>query len=159
MWKSEIEKIMRHDDTFIGCYPHDRLPNFNARKNFGTIINTGDSGTIGEHWVAIKMTKHDCFYFDSFGLKIIEENIKKFASNYDKVIYSNRCIQDFRSEKCGQFCIAFLKNVKTVNQYDRFINMFDDCNLYMNDFIVHDIVKKYKKFKKNIKNIKKGPYI
>ena len=27
MWKSEIEKIMRHDDTFIGCYPHDRLQN------------------------------------------------------------------------------------------------------------------------------------
>ena len=51
-------------------------------------------------------------------------------------------------EKCGQFCIAFLKNVKTVNQYDRFINMFDDCNLYMNYFIVNVIVKKIQKIQK-----------
>ena len=50
---------MRHDGTFIGYYQHDSLTNFNGRKNCGTIINTGDSGTIGEHWVAIKMTKHD----------------------------------------------------------------------------------------------------
>merc|ERR1711954_300928 len=92
--------------------------------------------------------KSGAHLFLRFGLKIIEENIEKFASNYDKVIYSNPCIQDFRSEKCGHFCIAFLKNVKTVNQYDRFINMFDDCNLYMNDFIVHDIVKKIQKNQK-----------
>ena len=58
---------MRHDDTFIECYPHDRLPNFNWRKNCSTVLNTGDLGTIGEHGVAIKMTKHNCFYFDSFG--------------------------------------------------------------------------------------------
>ena len=65
----------------------------------------------------MKMTKHNCFYFDSFWLEIIEEKLKMFASDYDKVIYSNRCIQDFRSEKCGQFCIAFLNNVKTINQH------------------------------------------
>ena len=70
-----------------------------GEKNSGIIINTGDSGTIGEHWVAIKMTKHSCFYFDSFGLEILDENIKKFASNYSEVIYSNHCIQDYRSEK------------------------------------------------------------
>ena len=145
MWKSEIEKNMRYDDTFIGCYPHDRLPKFNGKQNCSTIINMGDSGTKGEHWVAIKMTKQNCFYFDSFGLEIVEENIKKFACNYDKVLYSNLCIQDFRSEKCGHFCIAFLKSVNTVNQYDRFINMFDDSYLYVNDFIVHDIMKKIQK--------------
>ena len=72
MWKSEIEEIMRHDDTFLGCHHHNRLPNINGRKNSGIIINTGDSSTIGEHWVAIKMTEQSCFYFDLFGLEIIE---------------------------------------------------------------------------------------
>ena len=37
MWKSEIEEIMKHDDTFLGCYPHDRLPNLKGRTNCGTI--------------------------------------------------------------------------------------------------------------------------
>ena len=99
-------------------------------------MNTGDSDTICEHWVAIKMTKHSCFYFDSFGLEILDENIKKFASNYYKVIYSNCCIQDYRSEKCGQFCIAFLSNVKTVNQYNHFENAFIG-NLHINNFIAN----------------------
>ena len=44
--------------------------------------------------------------------------------------------------------------MKTVNQYDCFINMFDDCNLYMDDFIVHDIVKIIQKIQKNIRNVK-----
>ena len=139
MWKSEIEEIMKHDDTFLRCYPHDGLPNFKGRKNSGVIIKTGDSDTIGEHWVAIKMTKSSCFYFDSFGLEILDENIKKFASNYYKVIYSNCCIQDYRSEKCGQFCIAFLNNVKTINQYNHFINAFSE-NRYLNYFIVNDFI-------------------
>ena len=85
------------------------------------------------------MTKRSCFYFDSFGIEILDENIKKFASNYYKAIYSNHYIQDLRSEKCGKFCIAFLNNVKTVNQYNHFINAFSE-NLYINDFIVNHFI-------------------
>ena len=108
---------------------------------WSAIINTGDSGTMGKHWVTVKMTKDNCFYFDSFGVGIVNENIMKFVSNYKKVVYSGICIQDIRSNKCGEFCIAFLKNVNSRDNYDRFINVFDDCDLYKNDFIVNDILK------------------
>ena len=89
------------------------------------------------------------FYFDSFGVQIVDENIKQFVSTYDKVLYSNICIQDIRSEKCGEFCIAFINNVKSVMGYERFINVFSESEMYLNDFIVHDLLKKHKSKKIN----------
>ena len=50
------------------------------------------------------MTKYNCFYFDSFGVEIVDDNIKQFVCRYDKVLYSNICIQDIRSVKSGEFC-------------------------------------------------------
>ena len=60
--------------SFIGCYPHDKLPKIEYGINCSVIINTGDSSTDGKHWVALKMTRNKCFYFDSFGVKIVDEN-------------------------------------------------------------------------------------
>ena len=141
MWSFDIEHRLSSDPTFIGCYPHDTLPKLRKRQICSVIINTGDSGTLGKHWVAVKMTKDNCFYFDSFGLGIVNENIMTFVSNYKKAIYSDICIQDIRSKKFGEFCIAFLENVNSTDHYDSFINIFSDCDLYMNDFIVNDIMK------------------
>ena len=141
MWSYEIEYILSSDPTFIGCFPYDELPKFKRKKICSVIINTGHSSTQGKHWVAVKMFKDKCFYFDSFGVGIVNENIKTFVSNYKKVTHSDLCIQDLRSKKCGLFCMAFIKNVNSVEDYDSFIKMFNDCDLYMNDFIVHDFLK------------------
>ena len=99
---------------------------------------------MGDHWVAVKMTKYNCFYFDSFGVGIVDENIKQFVCRYDKVLYSNICIQDIRSAKCGEFCIAFINYVNKIREYQRFINIFSECEMYLNDFIVHDLFLKNK---------------
>ena len=140
MWSFEIENLLKNDAWFMGYYPHDKLPTLKYKANGSIIINTGDSGTEGQHWVALKMTKNKCFYFDSFGLYIVNENIRKFVSKYGKVTYSNICIQDIRSEKCGQFCVAFVKIVNNVKSYNNFIEMFNHSRLYLNDFIVHDLL-------------------
>ena len=140
MWSFEIENLLKKDFAFMGCYPHDKLPTFKNKADCSIIINTGDSGTEGQHWVALKMTKNKCFYFDSFGLYIVNENIRKFVSKYGKVTYSNICIQDIRSEKCGQFCVAFVKIVNNVKSYNNFIKIFNHSKLYLNDFIVYDIL-------------------
>ena len=116
MWDYEIERLLDVNDTFIGCYPHDKLPKIKKKSNISIIINTANSKSIGEHWVAMRMTKDNCFYFDSFGLEIINENIKNFAKIYKKVIYSERCIQNIQSKKCGEFCVAFVNIVNCVIQ-------------------------------------------
>jgi len=90
--------------------------------------------------VAMRMTKDNCFYFDSFGLEIINENIKNFAKIYKKVIYSERCIQNIQSKKCGEFCVAFVNIVNCVTSYTNFINSFSE-NRYINDIIVDKLMK------------------
>ena len=79
MWGFEIERLFDYNKSFIGCYPHDILPHIKRKSNKSIIKNTANSENIGEHWVAMKMTKDKCFYFDSFSLEIINENIKKIA--------------------------------------------------------------------------------
>ena len=140
MWDYEIERLLHYNYTFIGCYPNDKLPQIEKKSNISLIINTANSKSVGEHWVAMRMTKDKCFYFDSFGMEIINENIKNFAKIYKKVIYSERCIQNIQSEKCGEFCVAFINNVNCVESYKNFINSFSE-NGYINDFIVNKLMK------------------
>ena len=139
MWNYEIERLLDYNYSFIGCYPHDILPHIKRKSNISIIINTANSKRIGEHWVAMKMTNDKCFYFDSFGVEIINENIKKFAKIYKNVIYSARCIQNIESEKCGEFCVAFINNVNCVESYKNFINSFSE-NGYINDIIVDKLI-------------------
>ena len=101
------------------------------------IINTHDSTKPGEHWLGLVLLKNKCFYFDSFGLPIMNHNILKYLRMYEKVSYSNVCVQETTSVKCGQFCIAFVQNVNSKKSYEDFISKFNSVNLKLNDVIVN----------------------
>ena len=139
MWSFQINRLLYYNNSFIGCHPHDTLPYIKRKSNISIIINTANSKLIGEHWVAIKMINNECFYFDSFGVGIVNENIKEFVKIYKNVIYSTRCIQNIESDKCGEFCVAFIKNVKCVESYRNFITSFSE-NGYINDIIVDTLI-------------------
>ena len=126
MWNYEIERLLDYNYSFIGCFPHDKLKRIKRKSNISIIINTANSKSVGEHWVRMRMTNDKCFYFDSFGVEIINENIKNFTKIYKKVIYSERCIQNIKSEKCGEFCVAFVNNVHCVETSKSFINSFSE---------------------------------
>ena len=143
MLSSEINEIMKTDSTFLGCYPKDRLPQIESitfpKK---LILNTGRASSAGEHWVALILTRKICFYFDSFGLEIIDRNILEYLqTHYRKYTFNNICIQDPHSSKCGEFCIGFLKLVSNRNDFKKYICMFDFENLKNNDKNVSKIVK------------------
>ena len=134
MQSSEIKKKLMKDKTFIGCYPFDKLPALPEKLPAKLIINTGASSTEGEHWVALLLKPKSCFYFDSFGVPILNLEIHKFLKKkYKKVTFSALCIQDYRSNKCGEFCITFLKNVSSKKTYLLFLKKFSDNNLLVND--------------------------
>ena len=59
------------------------------------------------------------------------------------------------SAKCGEFCIVFINYVNNIREYERFINMFSESEMYLNDFIVHDLLKKHKSKKKTKNKVKK----
>ena len=134
MFTTEIENVFREDNQFMGCFPYDALPNFPQKLPAKLIINTGASSTEGEHWVALLLKPKKCFYFDSFGLPVLNCEIHRFLGcHYKKIVYSNKCIQNYSSDKCGQFCINFLQHVKDRNSYVRFLEYFCDINLSYND--------------------------
>ena len=134
MQSSEIRQKFMKDKTFIGCFPFDKLPAFPEKLPAKLIINTGASSTEGEHWVALLLKPKSCFYFDSFGIPILNHEIHKFLKKkYKKVTFSTLCVQDYRSNKCGEFCIIFLKNVSSKKTYLLFLKRFSDINLLIND--------------------------
>ena len=140
MNSNEIEAILRRNKQFLGCFAWDQLPQFPSSLPKSIIINTGKSDSSGEHWVAIVLQKNKCFYFDSFGLPIINDYILDFLDgDYNKVTYTDNCIQSINSDMCGKFCIAFIKHVNSKLSYNTFIEQFDFVKLYKNDEIVENI--------------------
>ena len=134
---------MKNDKQFIGCYAKDKLPKKLSKLNpKKLVINTSSSMNKGEHWVAIiLMNKNECFYFDSFGIKIIDEEVLQFLSKqkHKSYTFNAQCIQHFMSTKCGQFCIKFLRNVNSKKDFYKFLSKFDFYDLKKNDEIVNNI--------------------
>ena len=139
MWSIEIEQNLKHDAYFMGCYSPDLLPSFPNSFPRTLIINTMPSNMEGEHWVALVLKKKRCYYFDSFGLSIMNRNILRFLERYRKVTYSDVCIQSVNSEKCGKFCIAFVKSVRCKQSFSNFLSSFDYVNLANNDILIEKI--------------------
>ena len=106
MWSTEIEYLLQESTNFLGCFALDMLPSFPKYLPSSLIVNTDSSKGVGVHWLALLFLKNKCLYFDSFGLPIVEETLIKYIEPYyDSVLYSDVCIQDIESTKCGKFCI------------------------------------------------------
>ena len=137
----EIENYLKDQKGFLGCFASDNLPTFPKSLPASLIINTHKKSQPGEHWLALVLTKHKCFYFDSFGAPILEETIVIYLQQkYKKVTVNNECIQHFTSASCGLFCISFVKNVNNKISFEKFISKFSLFNLLKNDNIVLNLL-------------------
>ena len=145
MLSTSIENYFRSEKKFLGCFPCNMLPPFPQQFPKFMIINTDESSKPGDHWLGLVLTKKKCYYFDSFGLPVLNKNILEYLRYYyNQVIYSDMCLQHMMSNKCGEFCIVFVKNVKCKKSYSKFVNMFNFVDLQQNDFIVMHKVNKIK---------------
>ena len=77
-------------------------------------------------------------------------DVNKFLMPFKPIAQSNRHIQDTKSDKCGYFCLAFIKHFNNFNTkkkdvyeaYDDWLNCFS-VNSKTNDKIVMELLKKY----------------
>jgi len=69
------------------------------------IINLDTSKGIGSHWTSLYYHPLKSYYFDSFGF-VPPFDVEDIISPY---IHNNKDIQDFDSDACGYYCIAFIK--------------------------------------------------
>ena len=142
MWSQEIENILLTSKNFLGCFAMDELPSFSQRIPASLIVNTDISTRTGDHWLALVLKEDECFYFDSFGLPILEETLINYLKpHYHKVTYADVCIQHVSSNKCGEFCILFVKYVNSKSTYETFLSEFNPFNIKENDIIVTSLLR------------------
>ena len=72
----EIRKYYENEPRFNGVYSRDNLPD--KIKDGAYAINLDEYSDIGSHWIASYSLNNNVTYFDSFGVKHIPKEIKKF---------------------------------------------------------------------------------
>ena len=139
----EINRLLADEKNFVGTFALDKLPKKKIKVPASFIINNDVSSKKGDHWISLVLTKNGAFYFDSFGLPILDKQILNFLSSqrYRKVTYSTKCIQSISSDKCGLFCILFIKLVNNKKKFNNYLEMFCDKNLNVNDQLVVNFLK------------------
>lgn len=145
-----VEKLCKKiliNQKFYGVYPCDIQPKLSKKNDiFSIIFNTGDSSTLGEHFIALYFTPKCLFYFDSFGKKPIDPNIKLFIEGNKgrrRLIHFNRKIQSDSSNFCGYFCTAFL--LSKDRKISNFIRFFSKNDLDKNNQKTVYFIKKFMK--------------
>ena len=142
----DISNMLSQLDGYIGDYPQDALPSLEEiiRPTY-MVVNTDDAGGEGEHWLGIVLKAKSCFYFDSYGLQVINMEIINFLTSlkYKSVYYSSKPVQHINSNMCGYYVASFLHSLNDNISYAKFLNMFDDVNLHKNDRVCIEILKKY----------------
>ena len=135
---TNINYLLSNVSEFLGCFSRNQLPPFPKTFPNSMIINTDHSSGPGIHWVALILLANECLYFDPFGVGILEAEILDYIkSRYQSFGYSNTCIQDIKSKKCGAFCVAFILSVKNKTDYNNFIASFNSSYLKQNDIILN----------------------
>ena len=71
------------------------------------VINLDEYELIGIYWIALYVNNNNVTYFDSFGVKNIPKDIKKFIGNTNIIANIYRR-QEYDSIMCGYLCIGFI---------------------------------------------------
>ena len=104
-------------------------------KDGAYIINLDEYEDVGTHWIALFCNRNEIFYFDSFGVEHIPEEIKEFIGN--KNIKANIFrVQENDSVMCGYFCIGFIDFMLAGKKLTDFINLFSPHDFKKNDSII-----------------------
>ena len=106
MYSYEIENILKHNKRFRGVYSLNNIP---LISNGDLVINLDTSNNNGSHWVAMKITDYELFYFDSLKLPM-NILLTNYISHLNKThLYINRdTFQKHLEVNCGEFVVLFL---------------------------------------------------
>ena len=75
----EINEYYENDSRFNGVYSRYNLPK--TIKNRAYVINLDDYADAGTHWIALYVKSDEVIYFDSFGVKHVPKEIKRFTGH------------------------------------------------------------------------------
>ena len=133
-----IASILRHDlhaaPIFKGVYSADTLPVLPETPG-AYVVNTDIAGNPGLHWVTFYFPENGLpEYFDSFGLKPIDENFTDFifSSRAKSYKYNTFQLQHIQSKVCGHYCLFYLLKRSRNQNFEDILNYFS-VNTKKND--------------------------
>ena len=90
---------------------------------------------IGTHWIDLYVNNSNLTYFDSFGVKRIPKEIRKFIGNKNIITNIYR-IQAYDSIMCRHFCIGFIDSMLKSKSLLEYTNLFSPNDYEKNDKII-----------------------
>ncbi len=124
---------------FLGTYPSCMIPE-TSKKFYTFITNTQNHDESGEHWNGWVVDRSNVTFFDSFGRSPHSLGYNDIVKNFRQVRYTTKCVQDFKSQTCGLFCIHFLYVMSLKLPIDLFFSEYS-IDLKNNDYVVSTIVE------------------
>ena len=136
MDSNEINKFAKQFGIkkFLGVFAVDELSLIPQNRHGLVIFNTDTSQSVGQHWVALCITKTTILYFDSLNNKFQQSpHFTNFMKHRRKeLIWNEIQIQSNISEKCGIHCLVFcyaMQNYKNKRSYKHFLKLFQDLSI------------------------------
>lgn len=129
---NEQLKFLKH---FRGTFSCDNLPDLITNELNLFIVNLDVKSGPGTHFVLMEIKNSKCFYFDSLGEKLLNENIRSYLlySNVNQTVSKSKQIQSIDSVACGLFamtiCTARCFNLK----WNYILSFFSKTNLKRNE--------------------------
>ena len=99
------------------------------------IISLDEYESIETDYIALYVNAENVTYFNSFGVKHILKEIKKFTGNKNYKINIYR-IQVYDSIMCGYICIGFIDFMLKDKNLLEYTNLFSPVEYKMNDKII-----------------------
>lgn len=123
----------------------DVLPKNKPSNVRAYIVNTDRSDQPGEHWVAIFFYENnrEAYYFDSYGLPPIHEEVLQFLDNNSNTWrFNHQQIQDVYSTTCGLYCLFTLDALAKGYDIQRYLqHHFYKTNFFKNDVKIQTWLK------------------
>lgn len=109
------------------------------KDGHSVIVNLSKDGS---HWTSIKRDGNNILYFDSFGVSPFQKvwNVDK---NKD-VYYNTTQVQDIKSSSCGYFCVHFIQNVDTLEDFEQYVYDWNLTDQYENEKKIEQFIKTLK---------------
>lgn len=123
----------------------DEIPTKIGKKPSLFIVNTDPSDKPGKHWTVLYFPlQGPVEFFDSLGNKPMTPFIETMIANGPQYAYNTRRLQNYNSNKCGQFCIVYA--VLRINDHSmkRILDIFKIDDLNYNDMFVSMFVSAIK---------------
>jgi hypothetical protein len=147
MYTRQIQRALLSDPKALkyygGVLPADKLPVWVLDRPKYYVVNVDPSNKSGKHWVVFYMDTL-CEYFDPIGHppEFYHKEWQNFLiRNGPKYLMNTTRIQNFNSDKCGDYCIYYCKlRCRNVSMHS-ILSLFCGKSLEENDEIIKYVNK------------------